>query len=128
MPSREHGGSCAGSGPRRHRRVRPGAVAHSAALAFSDQALVPFDPQRGQLRSWHFEDDGGHGQSLWIRDGDRWVLDAIGATGDGIETAALNIVGRIDDGNFTWRSIDRMLGEEKLPDTVPIRLSRVKEK
>jgi uncharacterized protein (TIGR02246 family) len=94
----------------------------------SGHMKIGLDPQRGQLRSWHFEDDGGHGQALWIRDGDRWVLDAIGALGDGTETGALNILGRIDDNAFTWRSIDRMLGEEKLPDTAPIRLSRVKEK
>ena len=35
----------------------------------SGSMKIGVDPQRGQLRSWHFEDDGGHGEALWIRDG-----------------------------------------------------------
>jgi len=28
---------------------------------------IGYDPQRGGLRSWHFDADGGHGQSLtWL--------------------------------------------------------------
>jgi DNA polymerase III alpha subunit len=30
----------------------------------------------------------------WLRDGNRWVLDAIGVQGDGAETASVNILGR----------------------------------
>jgi uncharacterized protein (TIGR02246 family) len=117
----------------KHDKQRPFVVGEFTTKAkgkvtASGSMKIGLDPQRGQLRSWHFEDDGGHGQALWIRDGDRWVLDAIGAQGDGTETAALNILGRINDDAFTWRSIDRQLGEEKLPDTAPIRLSRVKDK
>jgi uncharacterized protein (TIGR02246 family) len=86
---------------------------------------IGLDAQRGQIRSWHFDDDGGHGQSLWLRDGDRWVLDAIGATGDGTETAAVNILARLGPDELTWRSIDRLVGGDPLPDTVPVKLSRV---
>jgi hypothetical protein len=38
-------------------------------VASSGSMKIGIDPQRGPLRSWHFEDDGGHGQALWIRDG-----------------------------------------------------------
>jgi len=82
-------------------------------------------PQRGQLRSWHFDADGGHGQSLWLRDGNNWVLDAIGVSADGLETAAVNIIGRINANEFTWRSIDRVVGDHALPDSVPVKLARV---
>lgn len=84
------------------------------------------DPQRpGQLRSWHFDSDGGHGQALWFRDGNRWVLDAIGVTGDGGDTHALNLLGRLGNDAFTWRSVDRVAGGRPLPDTTPIQLKRV---
>ncbi|MCI0457126.1 MAG: SgcJ/EcaC family oxidoreductase [Gemmataceae bacterium] len=86
---------------------------------------IGLDPQRGQLRSWHFDDDGGHGQALWLRDGNNWVLDSIGVLGDGTETASVNILGRVNASEVTWRSIDRVMGERELPDTVPIKLSRV---
>lgn len=81
-------------------------------------------PQRGQLRSWHFDVDGGHGQSLWLRDGNNWVLDAIGVNGQGAETHAVNIIGRLNANEFTWRSIDRVVGDQLFPDTVPVKLTR----
>jgi uncharacterized protein (TIGR02246 family) len=85
---------------------------------------IALDPQRGQIRSWHFDPDGGHGQSLWIRDGNNWVLDAIGVGGDGTETEAVNILARIGANEITWRSIDRVAGNVSLPDSVPIKLTR----
>jgi uncharacterized protein (TIGR02246 family) len=89
---------------------------------------IGVDPQTGQLRSWHFDEDGGHGQSLWVRDGNRWVLDATGVMGNGIETASVNIFARLNNDEITWQSIDRALGDQELPDTTPIKLTRVSAK
>jgi uncharacterized protein (TIGR02246 family) len=85
------------------------------------------DPQTGQLRSWHFDEDGGHGQALWVRDRNAWVLDSVGVLPDGTETAAVNLLGRLNNDTITWRSIDRVLGGQQVPDTVPMRLTRVRE-
>jgi uncharacterized protein (TIGR02246 family) len=99
---------------------------HAKGQAIDSGAMrIGLDPQTGQLRSWHFDEGGGHGQALWVRDGSNWVLDAVGVLGDGTETAAVNILGRVNNDTITWRSIDRVLGDQPLPDTVPIRLSRV---
>lgn len=83
------------------------------------------DAERHQLRSWHFDTDGGHGQALWLRDGDKWVLDAVGATGDGKPTAAVNLLSRLGPNEITWRSIDRLIDGRPVPDTMPIKLTRV---
>jgi len=87
---------------------------------------IGLDGQRGQIRSWHFDADGGHGQCLWIRDGNRWVLDAIGSSADGTDTAAVNVLSRLNADEIVWRSIDRVVGGEPLPDTAPVKLTRVK--
>ncbi|HEX3147918.1 MAG TPA: SgcJ/EcaC family oxidoreductase [Gemmataceae bacterium] len=86
---------------------------------------IGLDGGRGQIRSWHFDADGGHGQCLWIRDGNRWMLDAVGATGNGTETGAINVLARLSNNEITWRSIDRVVGGEPLPDTIPVNLKRV---
>lgn len=91
----------------------------------SGNLKIGLDAQRNQLRSWHFDDDGGHGQALWIRDGNRWVLDSIGVLGDGAETASVTVVARVNHNEITWRSIDRVIGGAKAPDTIPIKLTRV---
>ena len=89
---------------------------------------IGLDGQRGQIRSWHFDEDGGHGQCLWIRDGKTWVLDAIGALPDGTETGAVNMLSRLSNDELTWRSIDRVVGGKALPDTMPVKLTRVRDK
>jgi uncharacterized protein (TIGR02246 family) len=86
---------------------------------------IGVDPKTGQLLSWHFAEDGGHGQAAWARDGNRWVLDAVGVTGTGIETAATNILARLNKDEITWQSIDRVLGDQPLPDTTPVKLTRM---
>ena len=86
---------------------------------------IGIDGDRNQLRSWHFEADGGQGQCLWLRDGDKWVLDAVGVTGNGTITGAVNILARLGPDEISWRSIDRVAGGEPLPDTVPVHLKRV---
>jgi hypothetical protein len=53
------------------------------------------------------------------------VLDATGVMGDGTETASVNVLGRLNNDAITWQSIDRVLGDQELPDTTPIRLTRV---
>src|SRR5262245_73235 len=87
---------------------------------------IALDPQSGQLRSWHFDDDGGHGQAGWLRDGNRWALDAVGVTADGVETAGINLLARVGADQITWRSVERIMGGQPLPDTLPIKLTRVK--
>jgi hypothetical protein len=53
------------------------------------------------------------------------VQDAVGVLANGMETASVNILGRVNQDEIIWRSIDRVIGGEALPDTMPIRLSRV---
>lgn len=88
---------------------------------------IGLDPQSGQLHSWHFDDDGGHGLARWTRDGHNWLLDAGGVTADGIDTAAINVIRRLSRDEFIWRSIERSVGDVSLPDTAPIKLKRNKE-
>jgi uncharacterized protein (TIGR02246 family) len=94
-------------------------------IVSSGTLKIGFDINKGRLRSWHFDDDGGHGQSLWIRDGNRWVLDAAGTLADGTHTASLNIMTRKSSSEVFIRSIDRMIGDESLPDSLPIKFTRV---
>jgi uncharacterized protein (TIGR02246 family) len=87
---------------------------------------IGLDADRGQIRSWHFDAEGGHGQCVWLRDGNKWMLDAVGITGNGTVTGSVNILSRLGPDEIVWRSIDRIVGGEPLPDTVPVKLARVK--
>src|SRR5271166_1586662 len=86
---------------------------------------IGIDPVSGQFMSWHFDQDGGHGRGLWMREGNNWVVDSRGNQADGAETASVNILTRFGGDELGWRSIDRMVGGQAQPDSLPVRLKRV---
>ena len=86
---------------------------------------IGYDPRRGDIHSWHTDADGSQSRATWSRDGDRWIMNASGLTGDGLETSGQYILTRINNNNFTWRWVNRIVGDKAIPDTVPIRLTRV---
>jgi uncharacterized protein (TIGR02246 family) len=90
----------------------------------SGTVRIALDPETGQIRSWGFEDDGAHSQSLWVCDGKSWILDSRGVLADGTPNAERIVLQRVGRDVITWRAIDRVLGETSLPDSPPMRLTR----
>jgi uncharacterized protein (TIGR02246 family) len=95
-------------------------------ITASGTQTIALDPQTGQLHSWLFDDDGGHGQALWFRDQNRWVLDSAGVLADGRESLATNILSRLGENEFVLRSAERAIDGSEVPDPDPIKLARVK--
>ena len=96
-------------------------------VAFSGTQLIGVDPATGMLHSWTFESDGGIGEADWIRDGDHWVLDAVGTLTDGSTLSETNILRRINKDTFTWQSTNRLLNDAELADLAPVKVSRVQK-
>lgn len=96
------------------------------ALALRGDQIIGVDPASGSLHSWTFEADGGIGEADWLRDGDHWVLDVVGTLADGRTLIETNILRRIDDNNFTWQSINRLMDDQELPDLPPVKVTRIK--
>src|SRR5262249_51699177 len=90
----------------------------------SGTQTIGIDPRTGQLSSSTFDDEGGRGEGLWFRDGNRWVMDSAGVLPDGTETLAVNIITRLNDNEFVWRSVDRTVGDNEVPDAEPVKLVR----
>jgi uncharacterized protein (TIGR02246 family) len=101
-------------------------VKESGRVTSSGTQRIGLDPQSGRIRSWLIDQNGGRGQSHWMRDGNSWLLDSVGTLANGVETTSVNIISRINDDSFTWRSVNRRIGADELPPTDPIRVTRVK--
>jgi uncharacterized protein (TIGR02246 family) len=88
--------------------------------------LIGWNPQGGHVQSWDFSPDGGHAIGLWIPAEGGWQAKVVGTTGDGISTSAVNWLIRLDDNAYVWKSAQRFLGDEALPDTGEVIIKRQK--
>lgn len=87
--------------------------------------VIGWNPQLQQVQSWIFTADGGHSMGIWLPGEKGWSIESRGMLADGTPTRALNVFTRVDDRSFTWKSVDRSLGETALPDTEEVTLKRV---
>lgn len=99
-------------------------VTHVDGTTVSGVQMIGWNAGEGHVQSWDFSPDGGHAVGIWSpRDGG-WMAEVRGVTGDGVSTAAINLLTRLDDSAYVWQSIDRTLGGKALPDTDEVVLKR----
>ena len=87
--------------------------------------IIGKDPQSGRLISWFFNPDGSHGQGVWSQEGSRWIINTEGTSADGAPTSATNILYHADDNICSWQSVNRSIGEIRLPNAKEVVIERV---
>ncbi|MBI3466899.1 MAG: SgcJ/EcaC family oxidoreductase, partial [Planctomycetes bacterium] len=86
--------------------------------------VIGWDPVARVIRSWLFDSDGGFGQGVWRRDGDRWVVEFQQVLPDGRRAKATNIYTVVDENTFKWHSLGRAIDGEPLPDVADVTIVR----
>jgi uncharacterized protein (TIGR02246 family) len=95
--------------------------------AHSGFQIITRDPADGAIRAWMFDSDGGIGTETWTKDGDRWVIETNGIAKEGGETASTNLLKRINEDSYTWRSVERSVDGVSVPDTPGVTVRRDKK-
>jgi len=91
----------------------------------SGTMFIGWDPQTGQIKSWVFDSEGGHGEGLWTRTGEKeWVVKAQGVLRDGRPTSATQIHTIVNKDSAKASSIDRIIGGQIAPDIADVVLVR----
>ncbi len=91
----------------------------------SGTMFIGWDPQTGQIKSWLFDSNGGHGEGLWTRTGEKeWVVKAQGVLRDGRPTSATQIHTIINKDSVKTSSIDRIIGGQAAPDILDVVMVR----
>jgi uncharacterized protein (TIGR02246 family) len=96
---------------------------HEGRTATGFQVLA-LDPAAKALRSWTFETGGGLGEAAWTRTDKGWTAKSTAVTPGGEPVTATTELTPIDANAFTWKSVDRTVGGEKVPDVGPIKVVR----
>ncbi len=105
--------------------IRTYRVEVQGEAAMDGTMFIGWDPQTGQIKSWVFDSEGGHGEGLWTRVADnRWVVKAHGVTRDGRPNSATQIHTIISKDSVNTSSIDRIIGGEIAPDVPDVLMVR----
>ncbi len=96
--------------------IRTFQVKHQGKDLMTVTQRIGWDPAAGHVRSWEFDSEGGFGEGKWGRDGQRWVIKHTATRPDGISVTATNTLLRERPDLVRWTSVDRVLGDESIPD------------
>jgi uncharacterized protein (TIGR02246 family) len=86
---------------------------------------IGWDAEARQFMSWEFDSEGGHGDGLWARAGaGRWIVKARCVLPDGRVTTATHHINADRGDAIRWKTADRTVGDESLPDIAEFVLVR----
>lgn len=93
--------------------------------AMSGTVFIGWDPQTGQIKSWLFDSEGGHGEGLWTRTGEKeWVVKAQGVLRDGRPTSATHVHTVLNNDSVKTSAMDRIIGGQIAPDVPDVVMVR----
>lgn len=101
-------------------------VTHLDGTTVSGVQMIGLNPNTGSVQSWDFSPGGGHATGTWSPIPGGWSAEMHGVTADGVPTAAVNVLKRLDDNAYVWRSMNRNAGGELAPDTDEVVIKRNK--
>jgi uncharacterized protein (TIGR02246 family) len=105
--------------------VRNYTVELKGEKAHSGTMFIGWDPQSGQIKSWLFDSEGGHGEGFWTRTGEKeWVVKAQGVLHDGRPTSATQVHTIMNKDVVKTSSIDRIIGGQIASDIVDVVMVR----
>lgn len=91
----------------------------------SGTMFIGWDPQTGQIKSWVFDSEGGHGEGYWTRTGENeWIVKAQGVLRDGRPNSATQVHTILNKDSVKTSSIDRIIGGEVAPDITDVVMVR----
>jgi uncharacterized protein (TIGR02246 family) len=86
--------------------------------------IIGWDPATKQIRSWVFDSDGGFGQGLWKKKGNRWYVQQSGVLPDGRKSSSVNIITYVDDETCTLQSVNRTVDGELMPNIEEVKVTK----
>ena len=88
--------------------------------------VVAWDPVQKRIRSWVFDSTGGFGEGIWLRDGNQWLIKKRFTLATGERASALNVITYVDENTFRFKSVNREIGGQLLPNVLETTVVRLR--
>lgn len=96
--------------------IRSFAISIRDRIDVSGMQVIGWDPAAKQIRSWVFDSDGGFGEGVWSKKGDRWYVQTKDTLTDGQKATSQNVIRMVNKDSFTWQAVNRQRGGQLLPN------------
>jgi hypothetical protein len=103
-------------------------VASDGEVTLEGTQFIGWDPLAGQIHSWTFDSEGGHGQGRWSQDGDRWLVKTAFVLAGGERASAINVITYVDQDTLRWQSTNREIAGELQPNIPEVTVMRQQPK
>jgi uncharacterized protein (TIGR02246 family) len=107
--------------------IRKFKVEGKEAILRDGTEIIGWDPRSNRIRSWSFDSDGGFGESVWVQDGNQWLIKYSGTLPDGSEASATHVLTAVDASACVMQSKDRVVNGAAQPDIPKMVLKRQAE-
>ncbi len=107
--------------------VRSFTVSVRDRIEMAGMQVIGWDAGAKRIRSWVFDSDGGFGEGVWQRKGNRWSIKSTGVLPDGRKSSGVNIMTVVGKDRFTWQSVNREVDGEPLPNVDEVAVIRQKK-
>lgn len=108
----------------KHFIIRSFTVTVDGHEGLEGKQVMVWDPVRKTIRSWMFDSEGGFGEAVWKKTGDKWVAKTSQVLRDGKRASSINVFTPLDKDSFTWQSVGREIDGELLPSTPKVTVVR----
>ena len=92
-------------------------VSIAGAEPRSGMQVIAWDPAEKRIRSWTYDSRGGFGEGIWSRSGDQWSIRKRFTLPDGGRASGVQVMARVSDDAFRWKSVNRVIDGSLQPDT-----------
>jgi uncharacterized protein (TIGR02246 family) len=100
--------------------IRKFTLEGKGAFVHGGTEVIGWDPRSSRIRSWLFDTDGGFGENIWVREGNRWLIKYSGTLADGRSVTSTQILTIDDSDTITMESKDRTVDGTPQPD-IPVK-------
>ena len=91
-------------------------ISSDGKQVFGGLQEIGWDPGSQSIKSWAFNADGGHGESMWDLEGNSWVAVASGVLPDSQSWLNTQLYKFTDKDTLVWKLMDGMVGGQPTPN------------
>jgi len=104
--------------------IRTYSISVRGQVKDSGLQIIGWDAAAKKIRSWVFDSDGGIGEGVWSKKGNRWYIQANETLANGQKASSMQIMTVINKDSFTWQATNRQAGGMLLPNVHEVLLVR----